>query len=374
MNSCSRWDIFCAVVDNYGDIGVCWRLARQLANEHGVEVRLWVDDLEPLVKLRPDTNASLDNQNIDGVEVRQWPKAFPEVDAADVIIEAFGCELPVSYVAAMAARDTSPVWINLEYLSAEDWIEGAHGLPSPHPRLPLTKYFFFPGFTPATGGLLREADYGKRTAGFDAVEFRAGLCLPPITDPALTVSLFGYANPALPGLLEAWVQSPRSINCLVPASVLLPQVQAFFGENSSLMQRGSLSVHVIPFLPQQDYDALLRLCDLNFVRGEDSFVRVQWAEKPFVWQIYPQAEATHLVKLEAFLVRYLAGLPEPVAKSARDFYLAWNTGTDAGSAWPAYARLLPALREHGKAWSGQLAGHGDLATNLLHFVRQKAGI
>ena len=39
------WDIFCSVVDNFGDIGVCWRLARRLSAGLGQQVRLWVDDL-----------------------------------------------------------------------------------------------------------------------------------------------------------------------------------------------------------------------------------------------------------------------------------------------------------------------------------------
>ena len=25
------WDLFCRVIDNHGDLGVCWRLARDLA-------------------------------------------------------------------------------------------------------------------------------------------------------------------------------------------------------------------------------------------------------------------------------------------------------------------------------------------------------
>ena len=41
------WDVFCRVVDNYGDAAVCWRLARQLADEHGARVRLWIDLLAP---------------------------------------------------------------------------------------------------------------------------------------------------------------------------------------------------------------------------------------------------------------------------------------------------------------------------------------
>src|SRR5512141_858540 len=159
-------DIFCAVVDNYGDIGVCWRLARQLANEHGIEVRLWVDELRSFGKLCPEVDAGLDQQRCRGVEVRQWSKDFPPVAPADLVIEAFACKLPQAYVEAMAAREPKPVWINLEYLSAEDWVEGCHKLPSPHPRLPLTKYFFFPGFTEKTGGLLIERDLLARRDAF----------------------------------------------------------------------------------------------------------------------------------------------------------------------------------------------------------------
>ena len=44
------WDIFCTVIDNYGDIGICWRLARQLRVDDGQRVRLWVDDLTSFVE------------------------------------------------------------------------------------------------------------------------------------------------------------------------------------------------------------------------------------------------------------------------------------------------------------------------------------
>lgn len=371
MKNALRWDIFCAVVDNFGDIGVCWRLARQLANEHGVQVRLWVDDLIPLAKLHPDVGVAREMQKIDNVEVRHWPKRFPDTDIADVVIEAFACELPGNYLAAMARRKPAPAWINLEYLSAEDWVEGAHGLASPHPRLPLTKYFFFPGFTTKTGGLIRESDYGKRVAAFDETAFRTSLGLPPKRGDELTVSLFGYENPALPGLFDAWAHSPQPIACLIPESRLLPDAQAFFVHHDSTMQRGHLTAHVLPFLPQRDYDALLWLCDLNFVRGEDSFVRAQWAEKPLVWQIYPQHEDAHLVKLNAFLDRYAAGLPANAATASRKFCNAWNEDGDAGGAWPAFAAALPDLQKHARDWAGRIAAHGDLAGHLLDFVREK---
>src|SRR5674476_149292 len=121
-----RCDIFCNVIDNYGDIGVCWRLARQLASEHGLAVRLWVDDLGSLVKLCPEADATLDSQRCRGVEVGLWSKNFPGVQPADLVIEAFACKLPDSYIEAMAVQAQQPAWVNLEYLSAEDWVGGCH--------------------------------------------------------------------------------------------------------------------------------------------------------------------------------------------------------------------------------------------------------
>ena len=162
----ASWDIFCSVVDNYGDIGVTWRLARQLVAEHQVPVRLWVDDVQAFVPLCPEADASAAQQWQQGVEVRVWPKDWQPVEVADVVIEAFACTLPDSYRLAMKARETPVLWINLEYLSAEDWVSGCHGLPSLRPD-GLKRMFFFPGFDAGTGGLLREADLLARRRAFE---------------------------------------------------------------------------------------------------------------------------------------------------------------------------------------------------------------
>ena len=157
-----RWDVFCRVVDNLGDVGVSWRLARILAREHGKRVRLWVDDLTVLSLLRPEIDPARERQVLEGVEVALLRDAVPDAEIADVVVETFGCDPPPEYVEAMARRARRPRWINLEYLSAEDWVEGSHALPSPNPRLPLVKHYFFPGFTPRTGGLLREGGRRRR--------------------------------------------------------------------------------------------------------------------------------------------------------------------------------------------------------------------
>src|SRR5258708_10135697 len=99
-----HWDIFCTVIDNYGDIGTCWRLAQQLADEHEADVRLWVDNLDRFASLCPAISPDAARQHIGKIEIRHWEPDLPIVDAADVVIEAFACELPASYVAAMARR------------------------------------------------------------------------------------------------------------------------------------------------------------------------------------------------------------------------------------------------------------------------------
>ncbi|RTL58040.1 MAG: elongation factor P maturation arginine rhamnosyltransferase EarP [Rhodocyclaceae bacterium] len=361
-----HWDIFCAVVDNYGDIGVCWRLARQLATEHDLEVRLWVDDLAPLSRLCPEAQADAEIQYLQGVEVRRWWVDFPPVAPAQVVIEAFACTLPETYLVAMADAPEKPLWINLEYLSAEDWVEGCHRMASPHPRLALTKLFFFPGFTPGAGGLLRERDYDARRAAFDPAAFRDALGLLPRENGELTISLFGYENPGLAALLAAWAGGDRPVRCLLPEGRLLPQALTFFGATEGrLFRRGRLTLEVLPFLSQPDYDALLWLCDLNFVRGEDSFVRAQWAAKPFVWHIYPQENVAHMVKLRAFLDRYLVSVDQVTAGAVRNLWEAWNDAGPLEEAWPAFLARIVECAQMTKRWAANLHRQDDLATQLV---------
>lgn len=371
-------DIFCNVVDNYGDIGVCWRLARQLANEHGLDVRLWVDDLRSFGKLCPEVEVALDEQCRRGVEVRRWTVDFPTVEPAGLVIEAFACRLPQSYVEAMAAREVKPVWLNLEYLSAEDWVEGCHKLPSPHPSLPLTKYFFFPGFTAKTGGLLLERDLLARRDAFQSdaealQHYWRNLGVPQRTEDELRISLFGYENEAMDELLRVWERGGQPVTCLLPEGRSLPQVAAFFGQEAGkagdVWQRGQLRVHVLPFVEQERYDELLWACDVNFVRGEDSCVRAQWAAKPFIWQIYPQHDGVHLEKLEALRTHYAEGLAPESAQAVKDLWLAWNGGPDIASAWQHFAAQRGVLARHGMAWARHLANN-NLALNLLDFYRQ----
>lgn len=371
-----RWDIFCAVIDNYGDIAVAWRLARQLVAEHNLHVRLWVDDLRPLAALYAQTDTELSQQTLCGVVVCLWSSDFNAVDVADVVIEAFACDIPECYIAAMASCPVKPHWLNLEYLSAEDWVEGCHRLPSPHPRLPLIKHFFFPGFTHRTGGLLREHDLLRRRREFQAnpslqTEFWRQIDIHP-EQATFKISLFGYPNPALPALLEAWVRHPKPICCILPNSLLTPQVSAFFG-TGNVWQQGNLYVKSIPFLYQEDYDKLLWSCDMNFVRGEDSMVRAIWAGQPFIWHIYPQTDNTHHIKLNAFLTLYNDRVHNAAATGLSDFWRSWNQANSKTLDWQRWFNIYQQIKQHHAIWLTELLEQTDLATQLVNMTATISG-
>src|SRR5258706_4130348 len=251
-----RWDIFCSVVDNLGDIGVCWRLARQLAAEHAADVRLWVDDLAAFRPLAPTLDDGATVQRLGTIEVRAWTTPFPLAEPADIVVETFGCELTVAHVEAMAERSHAPLWINLEYLSAESWVDGCHGLPSPHPRLPLVKYFFFPGFTAKTGGVLIERGLTRRRRTFqrDAAamrQFLDGLGVRAEMHGEVLVSLFCYPQAPLKALLEACAAGSQPIRVISFDGTPGARALGAFGVGGG-RRRGALAGAILPFLAHDD--------------------------------------------------------------------------------------------------------------------------
>jgi len=342
-----RWDIFCQVIDNHGDAGVCWRLASELARR-GDTVRLWIDDPAPLGFMAPQGQA--------GVTVMAWHADPPA--PGDAVIEAFGCNPPEPFIARMAAAARPPAWINLEYLSAEPYVERSHGLPSPvfaGPGAGLTKHFFYPGFSPRTGGLLREHELPRCRAAFD----RAAWLRQWQVDPAARViSLFCYEPAALPQLLGQLAADPQ------PTELLVTPGRAAAAVRAAGAPGGALRLHWMPLLSQREYDHLLWSCDLNFVRGEDSLVRGLLAGRPCVWQIYPQQDDAHRAKLEAFLAWL-----QPPADLAR-WFRGWNALQDAP--------LPPlAIADWHSLATRALAGVEalpELATELGRFARVHARI
>lgn len=362
----ARWDIYCRVIDNFGDIGVCWRLCQDLASR-GHTVRLVIDDASALAWMRTP-NAAV-------VTVLPWAEHEHEIlrgPAADVVVEAFGCDPPAAHVAAWRSAAAPPVWINLEYLSAEPYVERSHGLPSPQfsgPGAGLTKWFFYPGFTLRTGGLLREPELTQRQHAFDAPAWWAqfGVAHHP---EQCCVSLFSYPQAPLPALLSAlpaWAEG-APVSLFTTGGVASAQAEQAV---KTLELEQAIHVTALPWLSHADFDHLLWACDLNLVRGEDSFVRAQWAGRPFLWQLYAQDDGAHGPKLAAFLALHLASTSGSAwADLLGQAMQQWN-----GLA-PCTSKLaLPPVKtwlHHCQAWRTQLSQQTDLCTQLVAFAQQKA--
>ncbi len=357
-----RWDIFCKVIDNYGDIGVCWRLAKQLREEYALEVRLWVDDLNVASKIVTGLDASFNRQKINAVEVCLWndDASFANITPADVVIEAFACELPSSYIENMVTN--KPIWLNLEYLSAENWVDDFHAQCSVHPATGLHKTFFFPGFTDKTGGLIREQNLIAKRELAKAQLKRL---------PSLQVSLFCYPHAPIHSLLQAMAEGEKKVECFVPTGSSLGKVAEFFGQAQigvgDTLIKQHLRLTVLPFLTQAEYDQLLRCCDLNFVRGEDSWIRALWSANPFIWQTYPQDEKHHLKKLDAFLEKYEVQADHVLS----EFHHAWLDADISPALWNKLIAALPTLKTHAELQTHKFEQQADLAANLVIFTKNK---
>ena len=358
------WDIFCKVIDNWGDVGVCWRLCSGLA-EAGQTVRLWIDDDTALGWIAPQGHAN--------VQVLPWSAAEQSgIAPGDVLVEAFGCAPATEFVAAYARRicasGQSTIWINLEYLTAEPYALRCHGLPSPvlhGPGLGLTKHFFYPGFEPSSGGLLREHDLLGRQHDFDAPAWLRGVGVP--CDDALRVALFCYEPAALPTLMHTLASGEHPARLLITAGrsadAVRAATQTLDQTHHGWNDQGRLAMHHLPHLTQTDFDHLLWSCHLNCVRGEDSLVRALWAGQPLLWQAYPQHDGAHHDKLHAFL----DWLPSDA--SLREAHRLWNSATPPTAA-SIDLTALAGWRSCVQLARDRLLLQPDLVAQLLAFCQR----
>jgi uncharacterized repeat protein (TIGR03837 family) len=353
-------DIFCRVIDNFGDAGVAWRLGSQLALSHHFSVRIFIDVPDILVKIAPQ------------VRDERHPKIYPwnEADTtapAQLVLSTFCCRVPDAYIAAMRAQPRKPVWINVEYLSAESWVETHHKLPSLRPD-GLIEYFFYPGFTEKTGGLLREhnAINPKKIVKTAPQVLQKGA-----GDPPFTASVFCYETPSLAALIEGMNDVGSPAHLLIPEGKIC--VHVGLKTTHATRTQGCVTLEAIPFTDQAGYDQLLARCDFNIVRGEDSFVRAQWAAKPFLWHIYPQAENAHVAKLQAWLERFQAVIPAAQFRhEIACFFHAWNAGdtTIIRAQWPLLYARRAMWATACQLWRDRLTAQPDLVSQLLEFAQE----
>lgn len=380
-----RCAIFCNVIDNFGDIGVCWRLARQLAAEYQLKVSLFVDDLNSFAVLAPPLQAELPVQLLGQITVHHWHTDVRLEQAYEIIIEGFGCRLSDQLMDQMqqqAIAGQPPVWLNLEYMSAESWVMDCHGMTSIHPATGLKQIFWFPSTTVQSGGLIREQSLLAERDQFqqDSQQqscFWQSLNVPEAPRFPRKISLFSYENDCTADLLTALAEDSTASLLLVPKSKSIADIQRWLHDHAvgrqleagDQLSYQNLTIAVLPFLSYGQYDQLLWGCDLNFVRGEDSCVRAQWAARPFVWHIYPQDENAHLIKLQAWMDQVDQQAKLRGSNHLSSWHLAmqaWNNNAASSpELWQQLLADLPQWRSPITAWSNYLSGQPDLATRLM---------
>ncbi len=354
-----RWDIFCQIVDNYGDAGVCWRLARSLSSLYGQEVRIFCNDLPTLNLLASGVQPEIKQK----IDMQPWEASFNNarhfVQTPDVVIEAFGCELPERYLAGLFIAPIKPLIINLEYLSAEPWIVDFHAKPSPQSH-GIPKYFFFPGFQDSVGGLLVDPIPTPEQMASKNIPANLQTTWNRLRSNAKRICIFCY--PGAP--LREWLENLGNLN--IDIDVILTYGHAellnLYGQQPIRLPN-NLQLLSIPFVSQDEFDWVLSQCDFNIVRGEDSFVRAQLAGKPFIWHIYPQDDRAHEVKLSAFLDLYLERA-NPDLRPAVRAAMTWAMPSE-------WFWAVEAWTTHAHAWQAHLLknqGDGGLAARLVQFT------
>jgi len=359
------FDIFCRVVDNFGDIGICWRLAQQLANEHKQDVRLWVDDLGAFNKICPQIAPNKNTQTTQQVTICKWTANPPLLKPKQVIIEAFACDLPPAFLTQLTPQN---LWLNFEYLTCENWAQNWHGLPSLQNNN-LRKYVYFPSLLPNTGGILFENDLKKRLQNFNKNEFLASLNIQTQKNEQL-ISLFCYESANLNSWFELLSKQPKATKILVPDGQIIPKINAFLGRNLTLnnpIKYNNLTLQLINFMAQNEFDYLLSACDFNIVRGEDSFLRAQFSGKPFLWHIYPQNEDAHLAKLTAFLALYLEDYSDK--EQIKKLFLRFNQSQNWANFWTQID--FKTWLQHAQNWANYQLNKPNLAHLLLRFVAER---
>ncbi|UOO75964.1 elongation factor P maturation arginine rhamnosyltransferase EarP [Neisseria sp. Dent CA1/247] len=371
--------LFCNVIDNFGDIGVSWRLAKMLTRELGWQVHLWVDDTAALRALCPDLPATpCTHQHI---TVRAWQAeradGLDNAPPPHIVIETFACDLPPDVSAVI--RRQRPLWLNWEYLSAEDSNEKLHALPSPQAD-GLQKYFWFMGFSERSGGLLREQDY-ETHCRFDEHTLRQTLKLPTKTTPEWL--LFGYHSPVWAEWFVMWQQAEQPLTLLLAGNPIIDSLKKAgaipphaLNSDGSIFQTASVRLVKIPFIPQSGFDRLLHLSDGLIIRGEDSFVRAQFAAKPFLWHIYPQEESVHIDKLHAFWHKAYTHYPDNIQTAHQALSDELNgarslTPAQRLEAWQTLQRHADEWRQSVADWKNTLFKQPSAIEKLAKFIEHR---
>ena len=342
-------DIFCQVIDNYGDVGVAYRLAREFKRVYpNKKLRFVINQTEELNLIRKSED----------IEIILYKDISKIENSADLIIESFGCEIPKKYMDK--ALKNSKLIINLEYFSAEKWVDDFH-LQESFLGGNLKKYFFIPGLSEKSGGILLDNEFLERKKKVEANKeyYLEKFGIKEKYD--LIGSVFSYEK-NFDSLIEELKKLGKKIILLILSEKTQKNFIKYFDNNNYY---DKIKFVKLPFFTYNKYEELLALCDFNLVRGEDSFVRALLLGKPFLWHIYPQDENTHIEKLESFLEKYCSN-----NKELKQTFINYNINKDDFS---YFFKNFKEIEKYNKNYANYLIKNCDLMEKLINFIENIGG-
>ena len=342
-------DIFCQVIDNYGDVGVAYRLAREFKRVYpNKKLRFVINKTEELNLIRKSED----------IEIILYKDISKIENSADLIIESFGCEIPKKYM--HKALKNSKLIINLEYFSAEKWVDDFH-LQESFLGGNLKKYFFIPGLSEKSGGILLDNEFLERKKKVEANKeyYLEKFGIKEKYD--LIGSVFSYEK-NFGSLIEELKKLGKKIILLMLSEKTQKNFIKYFDNGNNY---DKIKFVKLPFFSYDKYEELLALCDFNLVRGEDSFVRALLLGKPFLWHIYPQDENTHIKKLESFLEKYCSN-----NKELKQTFINYNINKDDFS---YFFKNFKEIEKYNKNYANYLIKNCDLMEKLINFIENIGG-
>ncbi|MFA1754716.1 elongation factor P maturation arginine rhamnosyltransferase EarP [Fusobacterium animalis] len=342
-------DIFCQVIDNYGDVGVAYRLAREFKRVYpNKKLRFVINQIEELNLIRKSED----------IEIILYKDISKIENSADLIIESFGCEIPKEYMDK--ALKNAKLIINLEYFSAEKWVDDFH-LQESFLGGNLKKYFFIPGLSEKSGGILLDNEFLERKKKVEANKeyYLEKFEIKEKYD--LIGSVFSYEK-NFDSLIEELKKLDKKIILLILSEKTQKNFIKYF-DNSNNYDK--IKFVKLPFFTYDKYEELLALCDFNLVRGEDSFVRALLLGKPFLWHIYPQDENTHIKKLESFLEKYCSN-----NKELKQTFINYNINKDDFS---YFFKNFKEIEKYNKNYANYLIKNCNLMEKLINFIENIGG-
>lgn len=342
-------DIFCQVIDNYGDVGVAYRLAREFKRVYpNKKLRFVINQIEELNLIRKSED----------IEIILYKDISKIENSADLIIESFGCEIPKEYMDK--ALKNAKLIINLEYFSAEKWVDDFH-LQESFLGGNLKKYFFIPGLSEKSGGILLDNEFLERKKKVEANKeyYLEKFEIKEKYD--LIGSIFSYEK-NFDSLIEELKKLDKKIILLILSEKTQKNFIKYFDNGNNY---DKIKFVKLPFFTYDKYEELLALCDFNLVRGEDSFVRALLLGKPFLWHIYPQDENTHIKKLESFLEKYCSN-----NKELKQTFINYNINKDDFS---YFFKNFKEIEKYNKNYASYLIKNCNLMEKLINFIENIGG-